>query len=85
MTVWRVYEAFHESSESGTHEYGYFSDHERAKVRALTVWQRKQYPPEKEISEEGSLYAYDGWSSCSIRVERIEVDKELEESNVGYT
>ena len=84
MIIYRVYTAFHEASESGTHEYGYFSNFDAAKKRAREVF-AKNCQEEPIESDNGSLSYYDGWYSYSVNIERILVDKEMNETNVGYT
>lgn len=85
MTIYRVYTSYHESSESGTHEYGYYSTLEAAKKRAKNVWAMEyaEYPPEESAG--GSLSYYDGWNSMNICVSSIEVDVDTENQVVGYT
>ena len=86
MIIYRVYESYHESSESGTVEYGYYSLHERAKQRALDVWKQKGYGGVDEVSPSGSLYAQSGWGySAHIRVIEIEVDQDSNQDVSGYT
>lgn len=85
MIIYRVHEAFHDPSESGTHEYGYFTTHDAAKKRALDVWVQKKYPDDYKILPLGSLYAHTGWEGVSISISEIEVDKAINDEVVGYT
>lgn len=85
--VYRVYESYHDSSESGTIEYGYYSGADRAKQRALEVWKQKDYGDIDEVYPCGSICGVsNGWSSGPyIRVSEIEVDTDTQCNNVGYT
>lgn len=85
MTIYRVFTSYHESSESGTHEYGYYSTLERARNRARDVWAMEyaEYIPGEHPS--GSLTSHTGWDSISITVLAIDVDKDTENQVVGYT
>jgi len=85
MKIYRVFTSYHESSESGTHEYGYYSTLDAAKKRARDVWAMTyaEYIPEE--LEGGSLVSHTGWYSLSITVSDIEVDKDTENQVVGYT
>ena len=85
MTIYRVYESYHDSSESGTHEYGYYTDLERAKQRARAVWKQKDYPEEYSVSEMGELSANNGFHWTSISIREIEVDTDLDQNMCGYT
>jgi len=85
MNIYRVYSPFHESSKSGTYEYGYFSDHANACSRATQVWKKLGLPENVETLPGGSLYVHDGWDSYCIYVEEIIVDKEMDSQNTGYT
>lgn len=85
MEIYRVYRSYHESSESGTVEYGYYSSLEAAKRRALEVWKTNYGDLEPEDLGNGSLYAATGWDSVSIYVRPIEVDVVTEQTEVGYT
>jgi hypothetical protein len=87
MKIYRVYSSYHESSESGTYDYGYYTDHERAKQRAKDVWANKgygEYRPE-DISPNGSIHVSDGWGICSINVQSIELDVDTDHNTCGYT
>lgn len=85
MNVYRVYEPYHYDDESGTHEYGTFSTVEYATFRVAKVWAEKKYPEVFEQYETGGRYARGAWDYCQIIVESIEVDKDINEENVGYT
>lgn len=81
--VYRVYEAFHDPAESGTFEYGTYSTLDKAQMRMLKVWKDKKYPD--YTYSEMNLYAYGIGDSYSISIETIEVDKDIDDKNVGYT
>jgi len=85
MTIYRVFTSYHESSESGTHEYGYYSTLGAAKKRAKEVWAMEyaEYIPEE--LESGSLVSHTGWDSLSITVLAIKVDEDTENQVMGYT
>lgn len=85
MKTYRVFTSYHESSESGTHEYGYYSTLGAARKRARDVWAMTyaEYIPGE--LESGSLVSHTGWDSISITVSAIEVDKDTENQVVGYT
>ena len=85
--VYRVYESYHDSSESGTIEYGYYSSLARAKQRALEAWKQKDYGDIDEVYPCGSICgAPSGWGSGPyIRVSEIEIDIDTQSNNVGYT
>ena len=86
MTVWRVYRPYHESSESGTIEFGYYSTEERAKQRALEAWRENDYGDISEVDQSGSIHAQSGWGdSISIYVSEIEVDHDSNHNVCGYT
>jgi hypothetical protein len=85
VTIYRVYTTYHESSESGTIEYGFYSTLEKAKQRAKEVW-IAQYPDcQYEEKESGSLYCHNGWDSISIYVSSFELDTDMHKDNCGYT
>ena len=85
MTIYRVYESYHDSSESGTYEYGYFSSLDVALARAKGVWAQKNYPKGYKVIDDGGLYAHTGWDSCLISISKIEVDQPINDNNCGYT
>lgn len=86
MFVYRVYESYHYDDESGTKEYGTFSTLELAKARVAKMWEFNKYPSEGfEDYENGSRTVDSGWDYCTIHVEEIEVDKEINGDNVGFT
>ena len=84
MNIYRVYESYHDSSESGTIEYGYFSSFDVAKNLVVKLWKEKQYPDGYEEGPSGRG-SYDGCCSCAIHIREIEMDKEIREDCCGYT
>lgn len=86
MTIYRVYRPYHESSESGTYEYGYYSSHDRAKQRALDVWKEKDFGNDYEVLPNGGLIEHGAWGGTTvIYVDTIEVDNDCNDNMVGYT
>jgi len=99
--IYRVYHAFHESDESGTREYGYFSTVELAKKRLIEVmeqvkkqddeWETKYSSTKtnqnKYIMDENgmSFHVQDGWDDFFYYIQEIEIDKSSDKENVGYT
>lgn len=83
-TVYRVYSSYHESSESGTTEYGTYSTLDGARARALEVWTANKYP-EPTADATGSLYASMGWDSVGITVLPVELDQPTNSDRCGYT
>ena len=84
MKIYRVYESFHDPSESGTNEYGYYSTLELAKTRAKEVWAKK-YPDIEYEEYDTSLYHRGTWDNISISIEQHEVDQDIAYTNIGYT
>lgn len=84
MIVYRVYQPYHDSSESGTTEYGYFSSLDRAKDLVARLWKEKKYPDGYEDGPSGR-WVRNGWDSCSIHIREIEIDKEIKDNCCGYT
>lgn len=84
MNIYRVYESYHSSSESGTIEYGYFSSLAVARDLVARIWKEKAYPDGYEDGPSGR-WVHNGWESCSIHIREIEIDKEMKEDCCGYT
>lgn len=85
--VYRVYEVYHDFSESGTLEYGYYSTLVGAKQRALDVWKQKDYGDIGEVRPCGTLCGVpSGWGSGPyIHVSEIELDADTHSDIVGNT
>ena len=85
-SIFRVYESFHTSSESGTNEYGCYSSLEKAKARLETIWMKKGYPdPKPEHKKDSGWFAYHGWDDCSIDIAKITIDEDTDNECIGYT
>ena len=87
MKVYRVFERYHASGESGTIEYGIFSSKEVAAKRAWEIWNRKGYPND-EVKEfpGGSLFCCkDPFEVYDISVQEYELDEEINVDITGYT
>lgn len=84
MIIYRVYQPYHESSESGTTEYGAFSSLDHAKDLIARLWKEKGYPGGYEDGPSGR-WVHDGWHSFAIYIHEIEIDKEIKEDCCGYT
>lgn len=84
MLIYRVFEPYHESSESGTIEYGTFSSRLLAEARLAAVWAQKKYSPPTSRSKNG-WFGSDSWGSFSIKIQEVMVDEETEIERVGYT
>lgn len=83
---YRVYETYHESSESGTREYGFYTDLAQAKERALSAWKARGYPDPPEVSTPlGSLSYQGAWDVCEIRIGKYPLDCDMDENCNGYT
>jgi len=86
MFVYRVYETYHYSDESGTYEYGTFSTPELASARVATMWAFKRYPKTFEVTELGGRFSTLGYSDYTqIHVSKITVDEEINDDHCGYT
>ena len=86
MKIWRLYKPYHDSSESGTIEFGYYSTHERAKQRAVDVWNKSDYGEIGTADSSGSLHSQSGWGdSVSVYVSEIELDQDSDRNMCGYT
>lgn len=83
--IYRVYESYHDSSESGTLEYGCYSTLAKAKQRALEVWKQQDYGNIDVVHPCGSVCGVpNGWGAGQhIRVSEIELD--AQSNIVGYT
>lgn len=84
MTIYRVYESYHDASESGTTEYGCFTSLETAQDLVARLWKDREYPDGYEDGPSGR-WLHDGWDSYSIHIMKIELDKEIKEDCCGYT
>lgn len=85
MTVYRVFESYHERSESGTIEYGTFSSRSLAEARLAAVWAQKQYPPPSSRCDESGWFGRDKWTYYSIEIREVMVDEETDRAQIGYT
>lgn len=83
-SVYRVFEAFHDSSESGTEEYGVYSTIGKARARCEAVWKQKGYPIPETFDNHG-MYAYHQMDTYNIRITPITLDADKEIKLVGYT
>lgn len=87
--VYRIYQPYHESSESGTYEYGIYSSKERVKRRLLQLY--KELVKEKGwenvvLHWEGLYIKIQGWDSYEyIWVRKYELDRDIEDDVCGYT
>ena len=90
MKIYRVYEHYHISCESGTYEYGIFSSREKAVERLKKIYKesKKEYPKNKfEFSpKKGYLYIKDylDWDR-KIYIQEFELDEKMNYFNLGYT
>ena len=85
MIVYRVYEPFHSSSESGTNEYGIFSTVEGAQAHVADIWEANGYPDNPTKNANG-WSASGPWETFSIRIVRVVLDEKKRNSTcIGYT
>jgi len=89
MKVYRVYHPFHAPDESGTKEFGIFSDRNKAVEILKKIYKKKKKEnPEFRFAfkpKKGVLHVYDGFDSWSYYIEEFEVDEKIERKNIGYT
>lgn len=92
MKIYRVYASYHQPSESGTKEYGYFSDEAVAVARAIDM-AKCDYPfavrhkvkiQQHGRSIEATCQGYEG-DATWVNVDEIEVDQMIDRQMVGYT
>ena len=87
--IYRVYEPYHSSEESGTYEYGYFSTRKKAEERLMEIYKQERKEGESDIFEfrpkKGYLCLSSGNGWRWIYIEEVKVDKKIEEKNTGYT
>ena len=74
----------HESSESGTHEYGIYSSPDLATARAKDIWKQCDYPEGYEETT-GGLYLSTGWDSFSVSISEYVTDVPIDKDMCGYT
>ena len=85
MIVYRVYEPFHSSSESGTNEYGIFSTLEGAQARIADIWAANGYPDNPTQNANG-WFASGAWETFSIRIASVVLDETKHHKTcIGYT
>lgn len=82
--VFRVYEPFHESSESGTYEYGTYSSYEDAATRLEAMWSMRGYPQPEEKSE-WDWYADFQMDTYRMYISKVEIDRDTNDELTGYT
>jgi hypothetical protein len=91
MKVYRVYEHYHISCESGTYEYGIFSSREKALERLKEIYEKekKEYPRNKFKfnSKKGYLYVKDrlAYFDRQVCIDEFELDEKINYFNFGYT
>jgi hypothetical protein len=88
MKIYRVYRPYHEFDKSGTVEYGYFSTKELALERLNKLYKEfcQKYGSKNITLESNKIIIYEGGFDYSvIKTEEIELDKEIDEDNIGYT
>lgn len=87
MKIYRVYHPFHSSSESGTVDYGYFSNLGMAKKRLkIVVKEFLDAEGEGIVQEEGLYTVVDSFGDRDyFFIEEIDVDEEIEKKHIGYT
>jgi len=93
--IYRIYEPFHETDESGTYEYGYYDSLVKAKKRLSDLIKKSEEEFKEAITknrvkiglfENGMGYKISsGFDDSYIYIEEIELNKDIDETNVGYT
>ncbi|GIW70264.1 MAG: hypothetical protein KatS3mg101_1011 [Patescibacteria group bacterium] len=90
MKVYRIYEPYHESSESGTVDYGIFSSKDKAieVLKKICKEKRKKNGKRWNFCKRGRLpyLFYLAWDeSRCVYIKEYDLDKEILEDIVGYT
>ena len=87
LKVYRVYSMFHESDESGSDEYGIFSDLDKAKDRMRKVAQENITSHTVETEESDFCFSiHNCWGDClSVRIKEYELDINYDDRIIGYT
>lgn len=91
MKIYRVYHPFHESSESGTIEFGYFSTLEKAKEvlkQTIEFMKKDGYWKDDDVEwdKDGLGYYLKGMQyESGAYIQEFELDEEMQKETIGYT